>query len=136
MKFISRYSNNKEVSPAQYITEIICEKKAKLNKKDLHYRFWLNKEWAVFYKNQIAAANKLVKTYDPVAVVKALNDPKTSKVYSLRAPSLITTIQSHQKQVDAANSKLSVVIDRSENKKYSKNNSTTKNIISKLKDLE
>ena len=54
MKFISRYSNNKEVSAAQYIVELICEKKAKLEKKDLHYRFWLTKEWEKYYKNQIS----------------------------------------------------------------------------------
>ena len=46
--YISKYSNGKEVSDAQYITEIICEKKAKREKKDLHYRFWLNKEWENF----------------------------------------------------------------------------------------
>ena len=34
-----------KVSDAQYITEIICEHKAKRDRKDLHYRFWLNKEW-------------------------------------------------------------------------------------------
>ena len=61
MKFISRYSNNKEVSAAQYIVELICEKKAKFKKKDLHYRFWVNKEWSAYYRNQIATANKLVK---------------------------------------------------------------------------
>ena len=38
-KYISRYSNNKSVSEAQYITELICEKKAKLEKTDLHFRF-------------------------------------------------------------------------------------------------
>ena len=42
-KYPSKYSNNKTVSAAQYITEIICEKKAKREGKDLHYIFWLNK---------------------------------------------------------------------------------------------
>jgi len=32
-KYISKYSNNKFVSAAQYITEIICEHKAKKDKK-------------------------------------------------------------------------------------------------------
>ena len=48
--YISKYSNGKKVSDAQYITEIICEHKAKRDKKDLHYRFWLNKEWEKFFK--------------------------------------------------------------------------------------
>lgn len=33
-KFPSRYSNGKQVSAAQYITELICENKAKINKED------------------------------------------------------------------------------------------------------
>ena len=39
MKFESKYSNNKMVSAAQYITELICENKAKIDKKDIHYKF-------------------------------------------------------------------------------------------------
>ena len=72
MKFESKYSNNKMVSAAQYITELICENKAKIDKKDIHYKFWINKEWASFYRNQIATANKLVKKYDPIDIVRAL----------------------------------------------------------------
>ena len=52
-KRISKYSNGVQVSDAQYITEIICENFAKKNKKDLHYRFWLEKSWSKFYKSQI-----------------------------------------------------------------------------------
>ena len=39
----SRYSNGKTVSAAQYITELICEHKANIEKLDLHYKFWTNK---------------------------------------------------------------------------------------------
>jgi len=45
-KYISKYSNGKQVSAAQYITELICENKARIEQKDLHYRFWNNKEWS------------------------------------------------------------------------------------------
>jgi hypothetical protein len=36
-KYLSKYSNGKTVSAAQYITEIICENKAKRDKLDLHW---------------------------------------------------------------------------------------------------
>lgn len=135
MKFISRYSNNKEVSPAQYIVELICEKKAKIEKKDLHYRFWLNKEWSRYYKNQIATANQLVKRYNPIAIVKALQDPKTSKTYSLRAPFLKSIIEQHQKILDSQNKEFSKSIDRSDQKTYKKNK-PSKNILSTLEDID
>lgn len=136
MKFISRYSNNKEVSAAQYITELICEKKAKIEKKDLHYRFWLNKEWSSYYKNQIATANKLVVKYNPIAIVKALQDNKTNNTYSLRAPFLISIIEQHQKILDSQNREFSKKIDRSSAKTFKKNNKITKGIISKLEEIE
>lgn len=136
MKFISRYSNNKEVSAAQYIVELICEKKARLDKKDLHYRFWLTKEWASYYRNQIATAHKLVKKYNPVAIVKALQDNKTAKTYSLRAPFLKSIIEQHQKILDSQNKEFSKSIDRSKDKKYKQNKSTSKHILSKLEDID
>ena len=37
--YISKYSNDKEVSAAQYITEIICEHQAIRNKKDLQRKY-------------------------------------------------------------------------------------------------
>ena len=134
-KFPSRYSNGKSVSAAQYITEAICENKAKILKEDLHYRFWLTPKWSAYYRNQIATANKLVKKYNPVAVVKALKDSRGSKIYSLRAPHLTPIIEYHEKLLESQNRDLSINIDRKTEKTYRKDNSK-KNIVSKLKELD
>ena len=134
-KYISKYSNNKEVSAAQYITEIICEKKAKIFKLDLHYRFWTNKEWSAFYRNQIATANKLVKQHNPKAIISALNSPKTSKIYSLRAPTLLPIIKSEEQVLEQKNTTLKQEYTRKQDAKFAKNKST-KNILSKIKDLD
>lgn len=133
-KYPSRYSNGKNVSAAQYITEIICEKRAKKLNKDLHYRFWLNKEWASFYRNQIATANKLLLTYSDVAVVKALNNKQADGIYSLRAPHLKPIIDQEQKILDTSNKNLTIDLQRVEQNSYRKSN--TKNILSKLKDID
>jgi hypothetical protein len=69
----SKYSNGKFVSAAQFITEMICENKAVKENKDLHYRFWSNKQWASFYRSQIASAHKLLKEYH-----KSLKTPQGS----------------------------------------------------------
>lgn len=133
-KYPSRYSNGKTVSAAQYITEIICEKRAKKLNKDLHYRFWLNKEWAAFYRNQIATANKLLTEYSDIAIVKALNNKQSDGIYSLRAPHLKPIIDQEQKIFDTSNKDLTIDLERVEQGSYRKSN--TKNILSKLKDID
>ena len=50
-KYPSRYSNGKQVSAAQYITEVICEHKAKIDGLDLNYKFWINIKIVKFVKN-------------------------------------------------------------------------------------
>ncbi len=136
-KYPSKYSNGKTVSAAQYITEIICEKRAKFLKKDIGYKFWTNKEWAAFYRNQISSANQLVKKYDEVAVIKALNNPKTSKIYSLRAPHLLPIIEQEAKELSTKNNKLTIEFDRKESVVFNKKDfSNKKGIISKLKELD
>lgn len=134
-KYISKYSNNKPVSAAQYITELICENKAKKDKLDLHYRFWTNKTWEVYYRNQIASAHKLLKKYNAKSVIKALRSKPAEKIYSLRAPHLIPIIEQEQKNLESENTELSLDIDRSDKKSYRKN-TNKQNIISKLKDLD
>ena len=134
-KYISKYSNDKTVSAAQYITELICERKALRDNKDLHYRFWLSKEWAAFFRNQIGSAHKLLKKYPDKAIVNALLTNQGKKIYSLRAPHLSAIIEEETKKLAAQNTKLTKKVDRKKDISYSKNKSK-KGIISQLKDLE
>lgn len=132
----SRYSNGKSVSAAQYITELICEHKAKKDQLDLHYKFWLNKNWSTYYRNQIGSANKLLKRYCAKAIIKALNDSKAEKIYSLRAPHLLPIIDRYQtieenqtatEHLDPINRSKDVMFGRS--KKID-------NIVSKIRNID
>lgn len=134
-KYPSKYSNGKQVSAAQYITEIICERMAQKNKQDLHYRFWLNKEWQKFYKNQIASANALLKKYPDTAIIRALNNAKASKIYSLRAPHLPAIIEQENDKLKTENKDISLDLSRPKEIKYLQKNIKS-NIISKLKGLD
>jgi hypothetical protein len=136
MKYISKYSNDKAVTAAQYITELICENKAKIEKKDLHFKFWISKEWSKFYRDQIATANKLLKKYEPRAVINALKDVSSSKIYSLRAPHLTGIIDKHQKLLAAENKNFTLAVDRTKKKIFEQTNKMNKNILSKLKDID
>lgn len=136
-KYPSKYSNGKDVTAAQYITEIICENRAKMLKKDLHYRFWISKEWSKYYRNQIGSANKLLEKYTDTAIVKALKNPAASRIYSLRAPHLIPMIEKEQTILGAQNQILSLQIDRKSQPSFGvKSNKINKNILSKLKDID
>lgn len=93
-KYPSRYSPDGWVSAAQYITELICEKKAKLADKnaELPQKFWALPEWNRFFRQQIGSANQLLKYYSEKAIIGALSDKEAWNVYSLRAPHLIRLI--------------------------------------------
>lgn len=136
MKYPSKYSNGKTVSAAQYITEIICEHLALKSKKDLHYRFWISEEWEKFYKSQIFSANKLLKTFDPKAIIRALETQKGKYIYSLRAPHLLPIIQQQQAILESENNNISKPIERYIDNKGSNVRNKTKNTIDKLKDIE
>lgn len=134
-KYVSKYSNGKYVSAAQYITELICEHKAIIDKKDLHYRFWTTEYWSKYYKDQIAAAINLLKKYSSDDIIQALNDKKTQRIYSLRAPFLRPIIEQKASENQKKNTNLSKHYDRTEKKDFRKH-IPQNNIISKLKDLE
>lgn len=134
-KYISKYSNGKTVSAAQYITELICENKAKIEKKDLHYRFWTSKEWSKYYRDQIATTNKLLQKYDAKAIINALKDSAASRIYSLRAPHLISIIDKHQNLLEKQNTDFTLDINRSETTVF-RSEKKRKNILSKLKELD
>jgi hypothetical protein len=135
MQYISKYSNGKKVSAAQYITEIICEHYAKKEKYDLHYRFWTTNKWSLYYRNQIATANQLIKKYEDTVIVRALNSDEAKNIYSLRAPHLKDIIEKYQSIVASENKVLKTPINRCDNyqsrKSYNK-----KNILDTLKETE
>ena len=132
----SRYSNGKTVSAAQYITELICEHKANIEKLDLHYKFWTNKEWSKYYRDQIATANKLLKKYTAKSIIRALNDNKAEKIYSLRAPHLSAIIDKHEALLSLENNELTESINRDEKITFRKKSTGKPNILSKLKELD
>ena len=134
--YLSKYSNGKAVSDDQYITEIICEHKAKRDKKDLHFRFWLSKEWEKFFKNQIASAHKLLKQYPAKAIVAALNNPKTQNTYSLRSPYLIPIIEYEKSRLESQNNQLSQEIERIKDPNSFRKSINKKHILSDLEDID
>ena len=83
----SRYSDS-FVRPDQYILELICEKKARCEGKDLPRKFWNQKEWSAFFRRYLRQVQKLLKTYDHRAVVQAYKNPESGWRWSPFTPEM------------------------------------------------
>lgn len=97
--FPSRYGGG-WISAAQYVVEFQCEKKAKAEKRELFSLFWKHEEWAKYFRNQIAAANTLLKKYTVYEILAALKDKRAWKTTSLRAPWLVPVLDSYKGKFD------------------------------------
>ena len=134
-RYLSKYSNGKYVTAAQFITEIICERIAKKEKKDLHYRFWISKEWEKQYKGQIGTAYKLLKKYDAKDIIDALLSKNGTKIYSLRAPHFCDIIEKTINDKPATTNITQKNIERNF-LASGKTSINKKNILDKLKDID
>lgn len=80
----SKFSPGNFVSPAQRIVEQLCENIAAKDKKTLPNHFWQLEEWAKLFRNQITAANALLKENNISSVLEVLRNPRWTWVNSLR----------------------------------------------------
>lgn len=71
------------VTSAQYLTEFICERIAKKEKKVLKWKFWNDPEWNQVFRRQITAANQLLKQTDAIRIMSFLRSKKGQNIYSL-----------------------------------------------------
>ena len=102
--FQSKYGGG-NVTPAQYIIELICTKKAFMSKskQTLSHKFWSDPEWATFFKRSLRQVHKILRSYEALAVVGALNDPKSGMKWSLYSEFMINLIKEHSKRLKSEN---------------------------------
>ena len=133
----SRYSPKGWVSSYQYVAELICEKKAQQDRKELPIKFWEIKEWRSFYRYQITLATSLVKKYGAEPVISALRDRRCYRTYSLRAPFLKPIIEEyHKKQEEEKASRQDDTSYDCDDKENFSSNNNKRSILSDLEDLE
>ena len=106
VKYPSRYSPERLVTPAQYIAEYMCEHIATLQKKDLPQKFWQDSEWSKIYVREIAFCHKLLKMeVHPRAIMKALKDRRCFPVKMLawfwKVPKFTAILKEHNDRVKA-----------------------------------
>lgn len=105
--FKSRYTD-REVGPAQYLSEILCERLATKEKRSLPWQFWNHDEWKKPFKKQLLLSNSLLKLYSVEVIISVLRRNKT--VYSLGAKWIDDQLQREQKDFDRKQNKQRSVV--------------------------
>lgn len=71
------------ITAAQYISELVCERRFKHEGKDVIPEFWNKPDWAKTFQYQIRLANALLKIYSDRAILNALNSKEGTSIFSL-----------------------------------------------------
>jgi hypothetical protein len=86
---------------AAYLAEMMCLRLAEhKNEGNLTHKFWNKKPWDWTFKQQLFTANSLIKKYGELAVVKAVNSPFLSKVFSLKNKRVVPEIKRQLKIIE------------------------------------
>lgn len=96
-RYESVYSPDKYVTGAQYICELICEKRAKQDGVSLGLHFWRKPEWAKFYKWNMLVVRGFLKQYDERAIIKTLKE--SGKWWSLRSDIMKMNMERHNTRI-------------------------------------
>jgi len=82
----------------QYIAELAVSRKAIKDKVQLPYKFWKELDvWKAEFKRQVQQAGKLLKKYDAIAIINAMNN--LSWCYSLMSPQLLEAIKQEDQKL-------------------------------------
>lgn len=138
MSKVTSKISGREITQAQYITELVC---SRLYKKEegveAPVAFWRKSgEWTNKYKTQIVRANALLRMYDFDVIIKILN--QETWMWSLFNGKLEKLLVREQKIYDKTTKKLKekeIVIEKQETfrkKQFGKK----KTNLNKLRDME
>ncbi len=100
-RYPSRYGGSDNyVTGAQYIIELICEKKARLSNRTLPLKFWNHPEWSSFYKRWLRQVHLLLKQFDEKAIIGALKDRESGMRWSLHTDFMKGLIEREQEKIN------------------------------------
>ena len=82
-------STKEPCKPAHYLAEVAVTRHAKYLKIPLPVKFWNTDAWKKEYKQQIIAANSLLKLFEIEVILAVLNSKDGNWIYSLNQPKII-----------------------------------------------
>ena len=120
---------------AAYLAEMMCLRLAEYkNEGNLTYKFWNNKPWDWTFKQQMFAANSLIKKYGEKAVVRAVANQKS--IFSLKNRRLLPEINKQVKLIEQEQTKPAQELDVKKEAKTRKKSYGKKSGLNKLRGLE
>jgi hypothetical protein len=99
-RYESKYSPQKYVTATQYIIELICEKRAAFDHKELYIQFWKDKQWAYFFKKNLRKVHLLLKQYEPRVIINALQSQDFKFCYSIFTDKFSQLLEVEQAKLD------------------------------------
>lgn len=136
-KVVSKISG-REITQAQYITELVCSRRYKKEEGvEAKAGFWATSEkWTDVYRQQITRANALLRMYDYFVIIRVLE--RESWMYSLYTKKLNADLLAEQKKTDKKHSVLKdKEINVEEVKVFrTKQGNKGKTKLGKLRDME
>tara|TARA_Y100001963_G_scaffold147943_1_gene224984 strand:+ start:315 stop:788 length:474 start_codon:yes stop_codon:yes gene_type:complete len=120
---------------AAYVSEIMCQRKAQFkNEGSLPFKFWNNKAWKPFFLHQMTLANRLIKKYSEIALVRAVQSKDWDKanIFSLKHPKATGIVNKYQlllNEESNSKQKINTFEDATQRKKrYSKKKNNLKSL--------
>lgn len=95
-RYPSLYSPSQYITAAQYILELLCEKKAEFEGTRLPIKFWQFPKWSKFFRRNLRQTHKLLKQYDESAIINAVKSPKFKNRYSIFTPYFLSLVEKEQ----------------------------------------
>ena len=120
---------------ASYLAEMMCLRLAEYkNEGNLTYKFWNKKPWDWTFKQQMFAANNLIKKYGEKAVVRAAVNQ--TSIFSLKNKRLISEINKQIKLIEQEETKPTQELDVKKEAKTRKKSYGKKSGLNKLRGLD
>lgn len=129
-------STGEQCTAAQYIAELLLTRQAKKDKKILPHKFWNHPDWKKKYKLMMIRINGLLKLYDEMAVVKALQSQKGKNIYSIGCPWLDELIEEEEKKLKEEPKVVEKIEEIKQEIKQPKKSFGKKNNLSNLRELD
>tara|TARA_Y100000004_G_scaffold101192_1_gene113457 strand:+ start:378 stop:746 length:369 start_codon:yes stop_codon:yes gene_type:complete len=106
------------------------------NKGSLPYKFWNKKPWNWTFKRQLLAATKLLKEYPEEVLVKAVDSPEFSRIFSLNNPKALPIIKKYNVEYQNSQKKEKQELDVKEKATTRKKSFGSKSKLDKLRSIE
>ena len=120
---------------AAYLAEMMCLRLAEYkNEGNLTYKFWNKKPWDWTFKQQMFAANNLIKKHGEKAVVRAAVNQ--TSIFSLKNKRLISEINKQIKLIEQEETKPTQELDVKKEPKTRKKSYGKKSGLNKLRGLD